>query len=200
LAGFRVGGWRLIVGGGAWSLLEAAMVAWREELARREAAAAEEVERLRRQIAELTDQLNDREGLLSRLVVTRETMNEILSAGGGLDPAGDPSQGEESGGQVKPVAQQPVSGGVGSGIGLVLVPPRRAGVEAAAVLPGDYCDILAVLAQGGVRGLRAGQVATELGIAATDRSKVEGLRSKLKRLVARGWAVQAPSGVFTIAE
>ncbi|MFI6956576.1 hypothetical protein ACIBJI_24295 [Nocardia sp. NPDC050408] len=175
------------------------MVAWREELARREAAAAEEVERLRRQIAELTDQLNDREGLLSRLVVTRETMNEILSAGGGLDPAGDLSQGEESGDQVKPVAQQPVSGGVGSGIGLVLVPPRRAGVEAA-VLPGDYCDILAVLAQGGVRGLRAGQVATELGIAATDRSKVEGLRSKLKRLVARGWAVQAPSGAFTIAE
>jgi transposase len=44
------------------------------------------------------------------------------------------------------------------------------------------------------------QVAAEWGIATIDRSKVEGLRSKLKRLVARSWLDQRPSGVFTITE
>lgn len=34
------------------------MMSWREELDRREAAAAEQVEQLRRKIAELTEQLN----------------------------------------------------------------------------------------------------------------------------------------------
>lgn len=47
------------------------------ELARREAAAVEQVEQLRRQIGELTGQLQVCEQRLSRLVVTRETLTEI---------------------------------------------------------------------------------------------------------------------------
>ncbi|MFF2554851.1 hypothetical protein ACFVUS_27875 [Nocardia sp. NPDC058058] len=55
------------------------MVSWRDELARRETAAAEQVEHLRRQIAELTEQLVVAEQMLSKLVITRETMTEILT-------------------------------------------------------------------------------------------------------------------------
>ncbi|MGY4103952.1 hypothetical protein ACW2Q0_31015 [Nocardia sp. R16R-3T] len=170
------------------------MVSWREELARREAGLDEEVARLRRQIGELTDQLAAHELALSRLAITRETMQELLAED---EPAGSgvPSEAVVS---ANTVAVQPISAS-GRPFGLVLVPQRVAGMDAAAVLPGDYCDILVVLAEAG-DGLRAGQVAAELGITATDRSKVEALRSKLKRLVARGWAEQAPSGVFTIAE
>ena len=59
--------------------VEAAMVSWREELARRETAATEQVEGLRQQIVELTEQLEVAEQLLSRLAITRETMAEILT-------------------------------------------------------------------------------------------------------------------------
>lgn len=179
-------------------LAEAAMVAWREELARREAVAAERVEDLRGRVEELGRQLEVAEQLLSRLVVTRETMNAILTETGGSDWAGESGSDDGSGPNAETAPPQRVSDG-GSRIGLVLVPPRTPGTDAAAVLPEDYCDILAVLAEAG-GGLRAGQVAAELGISTADRSKVEALRSKVKRLVARGWVDQQPSGVFTIIE
>ncbi len=168
------------------------MVAWREELARREVAAVEQVEALR-------GQLKAAEELLSRLVVTREMMNAILTEDGAGDSVEVPGDDDEAGDgtETAPPQQVSVSGGVQRG--LVLVPPRTPGIDAAVVLPDDYCDILAVLTEAG-GGLRAGQVAAELGISTTDRSKVESLRSKMKRLVARGWVDQAPSGVFTIIE
>ncbi|QIS23544.1 hypothetical protein [Nocardia terpenica] len=169
------------------------MVSWREELTRREAAAAERVQRLREQIAELTDELTAAEQLLSRLTITRETMAEILTEADEPPGSDGPDESTENTNTEQP---QPVSGSR-SPVGLMLVPQRRPGMDAAAVLPEDYCDILAVLAETG-HGLRAGQVAAEVGIATTDRSKVEALRSKLKRLVARGWLDQEPSGVFTI--
>ncbi|WP_406237337.1 hypothetical protein [Nocardia sp. NBC_01009] len=169
------------------------MVSWREELHRREAAAAEQVEQLRRQIAELTEQLNAEEHHLSRLAITREPMSEICAET--AEPT-TPEVGEDSAGRAGTVASQPIPDG--SPIGLVLVPQRAAGMNASA-LPEDCGEILAVFAESG-GGLRAGQVAAELGIDRVDRSKVESLRGKLKRLVARGWLEQEPSGVFTIAE
>jgi hypothetical protein len=175
--------------------VEAAMVSWCEELARREAVVIEQVERLRQQIAELTGQLAAAEQLLSRLAITRETMTEILAEAEGPGVSGRLDVFGENTNSSQP---QQVSGS-GRPIGVMLVPQRAPGMDAAAALPEDYCDILAVFAEAG-HGLRAGQVAAGLGIATTDRSKVEGLRSKLKRLVARGWLDQQPSGVFTITE
>lgn len=173
------------------------MGSWREELDRREAATAEQVEELRRQIAELSEQLEVAESRLSRLQITRETMDEIL----GERPVDDQNArvaGADCDGDRKTVVSQP-GPGAGRLIGAVLVPQRVVGMDSAAVLPDDYGEILAVLAEA-VDGLRAGQIAAELGIATTDRAKVEGLRSKLKRLVARGWADQQPSGKFVIAD
>jgi hypothetical protein len=79
-------------------------------------------------------------------------------------------------------------------VGVLAVPPWRAGLEASA-LPEAYRDLLEVAEDAG-RPLRAGQIAAAAGLS-TDKAKVEGLRSKLKRLVERGWlAEDAGPGLF----
>jgi hypothetical protein len=91
--------------------------------------------------------------------------------------------------------QQKLPGG-GSPVGVMLVPPREAGADSAG-LPRDYRDILEIVGDAG-RPLRAGHIAAALGIS-QDRSTVESLRAKLKRLTARGWLDEASPGLFTIA-
>ncbi|MFD4612721.1 hypothetical protein ACFWOT_32525 [Streptomyces sp. NPDC058440] len=57
--------------------------------------------------------------------------------------------------------------------------------------------IVSVLeSEAGREGLRCQQLARALGLEVVP-AKVEGLRSKAKRLVDRGWALQVRSGVFT---
>lgn len=53
-----------------------------DELQRREAAARAEAEGLRGQIAQLTERLAGVEERLSRLVITRETVDEVLNGSG----------------------------------------------------------------------------------------------------------------------
>ncbi|WP_328457558.1 hypothetical protein [Streptomyces sp. NBC_00386] len=48
-------------------------------------------------------------------------------------------------------------------------------------------------------GMRCQQLAAALGLEVVP-AKVEGLRSKAKRLVERGWVVQVRPGVFTALE
>jgi hypothetical protein len=79
---------------------------------------------------------------------------------------------------------------------VLTVPPWRPGA-AAAVLPLAYQDIVEVLVDAG-HPLRAAQVAAAAGLS-TDKSKVEGLRAKLKRLVDRGWLTEDGPGRFTTA-
>ena len=77
------------------------------------------------------------------------------------------------------------------------VPPRQDGADAS-VLPRAYRDLLEVAADAG-RPLRAGEFAAAAGLPA-DKAKVEGLRSKLKLLAARGWLAPVPGGLFTLAD
>ena len=49
------------------------------------------------------------------------------------------------------------------------------------------------------RPLRAGEFAAAAGLP-TEKAKVEGLRSKLKLLAARGWLAPAPGGLFTLPD
>jgi len=155
-----------------------------DELQRREAAARAEAERLRGQIAELTERLAGVEEQLSRLMIAREVVDEVLDRGAA---------------EVSPVAGQPqVTASLGAGHPLVsgglAVPPWRPGAEAD-VLPQDYRDLLEVAGDAG-RPLRAAQIAAAAGLS-TDRGKVETLRAKLKRLVERGWlAEDAGPGLF----
>ena len=64
------------------------------------------------------------------------------------------------------------------------------------MLPRAYQDLLDVAADAG-RPLRAAEFAVAAGLA-TDKAKVEGLRSKLKLLAARGWLAVVPGGLFTL--
>src|SRR5258708_10102739 len=76
-----------------------------DELQRREAAAREEAEELRGRIVQLAERLAGVEDWLSRLVVARETVGEVLSeAGGGGAPGGG------AGGGGRPGAGGPAGG------------------------------------------------------------------------------------------
>ncbi len=153
-----------------------------DELQRREAAARAEAEGLRRQIAQLSERLAGAEECLSRLVITRETVDEVLSEAGDASSAVVPDgTGASRFGHMSPV-------------GVLTVPLWRPGLEASA-LPEAYRDLLEVAEDAG-RPLRAGQIAAAAGLS-TDKAKVEGLRAKLKRLAERGWlAEEAGPGLF----
>ena len=155
-----------------------------DELQRREAAARAEAEGLRGQIAGLTERLAGVEERLSRLVIARETVDEVLSEGAEASSAMAERAAPSRFGHLSP-------------IGVLTVPPWRAGLAASA-LPQAYRDLLEVVEDAG-RPLRAGQIAAAAGLS-TDKSKVEGLRSKLKRLAERGWlAEEAGPGLFALA-
>ncbi len=156
-----------------------------DELQRREAAAREEAEELRGEIAQLTERLAGVEERLSRLVIARETVDEVLSEAGAVaSPAAVPD------------GAAPSRSGHLSAVGVLAVPPWRAGLEVSA-LP-EACRDLVEVAEDAGCPLRAVQIAAAAGLS-TDKAKVEGLRSKLKRLVERGWlAEEAGPGLFTL--
>jgi hypothetical protein len=161
-----------------------------EELRRREAAAREETAGLRREIDVLTERLAQAEERLARLEITRETVAEILDeahveAGSATVPV-----------RVEEAGSVSVESAPASPIGVLTVPPWRPGI-AVAVLPPAYQDLVEVLVDAGYP-LRAAQVAAAAGLS-TDKSKVEGLRAKLKRLVDRGWLTEDGPGRFTTA-
>jgi hypothetical protein len=161
-----------------------------EELQRREAAARREADELRSEIARLNERLALAEERLARLEITRETVTEILGSVGADQPAA---------GQAMAAAADPVPAGSrlagSSPIGVMTVPPWRPGL-AQSVLPPSYQDLLEVLADAG-RPMRAGSIAAAVGLS-TDKSTVEGLRSKLKRLAERGWLAEDGPGLFTL--
>jgi hypothetical protein len=159
-----------------------------DELQRREAEARAEAEELRGRIAELAERLAGVEEHLSRLVIAREVVDEVLDGTGAEVSAVSPAPGQA-------VLTAPAGAGHRSAvIGVLAVPPWRAGLEVS-VLPQDYRDLLEVAEDAG-RPLRAAQIAAAAGLS-TDRGKVETLRAKLKRLAERGWlAEEAGPGLF----
>ena len=155
-----------------------------DELQRREAAARAEAEQLRGQIARLAEWLAGVEEQLSRLVIAREVVDGVLDGAAA---------------EVSPVSGQlevtvPLAPGHSPVIGVLAVPPWRAGLEVS-VLPQVYRDLLEV-AEDSWRPMRAALIAAAAGLS-TDRGKVDTLRAKLKRLVERGWlAEEAGPGLF----
>jgi len=158
-----------------------------DELARREAEVRQRIEEIREQITGLESRLETEEDQLSRLVITRGTVEELL--GGAASPVAVPAGEGEA---VEPV------GSVGAPSlvrGVVTVPPWRPGMSAQ-VLPQAYRDAVEIMADAG-RAMRAGQILTAMGLP-DEAAKREGLRSKLKRLVERGWAAEDGPGLFTV--
>ncbi|MFI5888469.1 hypothetical protein [Streptomyces sp. NPDC051554] len=138
----------------------------------REKMVREEITRLREEAERVQAALGVAERELQRLVDARVTVTEVL--------AGPPS-----------VVAEPT----GSAVAGSTVPRRETGMAATALAP-DYQRILSVLESGAGEGMRCQQLAVALGLEAVP-AKVEGLRSKAKRLVERGWALQVRPGVFT---
>jgi hypothetical protein len=158
------------------------------ELARREAVVRQRIEEIHEQIAALASQLEDEQDRLSRLTITRETVEEIL--GEAARPLDEPEgQAGLAGAGAAPV-RPPV-------LGVVTVPPWRPGMKAG-VLPRAYRDAVEIMADAGA-AMRAGQIAVAMGLP-DEAAKREGLRSKLKRLVERGWAREEGPGLFTVTD
>ncbi|MCH0567009.1 hypothetical protein [Streptomyces sp. MUM 2J] len=139
----------------------------------REKKVREEVARLQEEAERVQAALGEAERALQRLVDARATVTEVLAE----PPA---------------AVAEPVRSAVTGSV----VPHRTEGM-AVSVLAPDYQRIVSVLeSEAGVEGMRCQQLAAALGLQAVP-AKVEGLRSKAKRLVERGWAVQVRPGVFT---
>lgn len=155
-----------------------------EELRRRETAARAEADRLRARIEELTEELARAEEQVTRLAITREEVTRVLEE----PPAAGPARQEGA------PAGQP---GSASPIGAVTVPPWQEGAGAS-VLPRAYQDLLEVAEDAG-RPLRAAEFAAAAGLS-TEKAKVEGLRSKLRLLAARGWLAAVPGGLFILED
>jgi hypothetical protein len=167
---------------------EAAMGSLIEELRRREAAARAEADRLRIGIEELSGDLARAGEQASRLAIAREEVTRVMEEPAAADPpAGQDGRPAGPAGKAGPVSR----------IGAVTVPPWQEGSDAS-VLPRAHQDLLEVAADAG-RPLRAVQFAAAAGLD-TKKAKVEGLRSRLKLLAARGWLAEAPGGLFTLPD
>ena len=117
------------------------------ELERQEAVARAEADQWRSRMEELARDLARAEERVSRLVIAREEVTRVL---------GEPVGGVElPGGQAREPAAAAGRPGRGSPIGVVAVPPWRAGLEVS-VLPQAYQDVLEVAADAR-RPLRAAQ-------------------------------------------
>ncbi|MEU4173052.1 hypothetical protein AB0F46_40115 [Streptomyces sp. NPDC026665] len=122
---------------------------------------------------------------LDRRVMAREELVEALAVSAAESTAVTGTEAEEE--AVPSLAPVPGS----------TVPPWREGLPTTVLAP-DYQRILSVLEQQRSTGhgpLRAKEIAVELGLGATP-AKVEGLRSKARRLAERGWLLLEASGAF----
>nr|WP_228873546.1 hypothetical protein [Streptomyces halstedii] len=144
----------------------------------KESAAREAVERAREEAARIAVVLEEAERVVERLVIAREAVAEVL-AGRGMDVV-------EENAVAAAVAGSPV--------------PCQSGRLARTVLAPDYQRIISVLeteAGAGRDRVRAKELAVALGLEAVP-ARIEGVRSRAKRLVERGWITGHQSGEFSI--
>ncbi|MEV8318381.1 hypothetical protein AB0Q95_29895 [Streptomyces sp. NPDC059900] len=140
----------------------------------REKNVREEVTRLEAEAERVQAALGSARVELSRLAEARATVTEVLS-------------------RVPDEAVGPVSGALAGSV----VPERVAGMGVQ-VLAVEYQQILSVLAGSeATQGLRVKPIALQLGGEVTP-ARIEGVRSRVKRLVARGWAAEVRPNVFTL--
>ncbi|MEV6212247.1 hypothetical protein [Kitasatospora sp. NPDC051914] len=146
----------------------------------------EERERAARQRVEaLQAKLREAEAVWERFVIARETVALVLAG---------PCGGEEVPPVVVPGKPRVAAAAPGS-----MVPHWREGLAATALAP-DHRGIMDVLAGGSgsdADAMDCRELAAALGLEVVP-AKVEGVRSKAKRLVARGWLVEERPGLFSV--
>ncbi|MFE4688366.1 hypothetical protein ACFRNJ_47740 [Streptomyces sp. NPDC056721] len=151
------------------------------ELEERQAAARSRVAELDREIAALTVRLEAERNRLERLTVTRETLDELAAEGVSV-------------GAVAPASAEVESVGGGRVVGVQTVAVWREGMTSTD-LPPVYRDIVDVI-DDAPEPVQAKRIVPRIGLPA-QTSKIEGTRSKLKRLVERGWLDEPTPGLFT---
>lgn len=170
---------------------ECAMTSMLGLLEAREACARERVELLREEAARAAAALEAGEVELDRRVIAREELVEALAASAAESTAVT----ETEGGQGTAPAALP--GSVSAPVAGVIVPPWREDLPVS-VLSLDNQRIVNVLQERpGGEAMRAKDIAAALGLDTSVPAKVEGVRSKAKRLGERGWLLQEPSGMFS---
>ncbi|WP_411087881.1 hypothetical protein [Streptomyces sp. 061-3] len=126
---------------------------------------------------------------LDRRVIAREELVEALTASAVETTAVTEAEAEQ---ETAP-SPAPVPGSI--------VPPWREGSPVTVLAP-DYQRILGVLDErqpAGQGPLKAKEITVELGLETTS-AKVEGVRSKARRLAEHGWLVQETSGMFSVGQ
>ncbi|WP_371658304.1 hypothetical protein [Streptomyces sp. NBC_00280] len=141
----------------------------------REKKVREEVARLREEADRVQAALVAAEGVLVKLAAARETVAEVLG---------------EQAGQGGVLPRSVVAGST---------VPHWGENAVAQVLAPEYQQILRVLAAlEAAGGMRVKQILAGLRWEATP-TRVEGVRSRVKRLAARGWAAEVAPNVFASA-
>lgn len=159
------------------------MPSMRAVLERREKAALVRVEELRAEFERVQAALVEAEEMLNRRVIGLEQYVEALAE----------QDAEAASGAVTVVDEKPAK----------VAEPRRTvarkqnGVSVDVLGP-DYRRIVEAAGQAGGKGLSARQVAVLLGWDSALATRVEGARSRLKRLVERGWLEEVRPGMFTL--
>lgn len=158
-------------------------------LEEREAAARVRAEEVRAEAERVLAELAEAEAVLERRVIARTELAEALAAPAGAADVQAGEVGEAVVAATTEVAKIPVAGSV--------VPRWHPGasVDALAV---DYRRIVELVesAAVGAEGISAGEVTDRLGLEMVP-AKIEGVRSKARRLAERGWLTRAATGRFT---
>lgn len=141
----------------------------------------------RKRVEELQAELEAAQSEWDEWLIARRRVGEVWDSGetaGQVAVAGKRPEGNEAG---KPSAVKPGS----------LVPVWRKGLSAEVLAP-EYQQVMGLLAERHATGgqpLNCREITALLGLEAVP-AKTEGVRCKLKRLVARGWAHEPAPGRF----
>ncbi|MFE2912251.1 hypothetical protein ACFXI0_15265 [Kitasatospora indigofera] len=162
-------------------------------LEERELAARQRVESLREEVERILAELAAAETDWERWVIARERVDQVLSEPRGQEVSAVPED--------KP-SEQADPGPVRAAVAGSVVPVRREGLDVSALAPG-YQRIVHLLADrrrsGPDEAMGCQEIAAVLGLEVV-AAKVEGVRSKAKRLVERGWLAERVPGRFSIAD
>ncbi|MFD3658178.1 hypothetical protein [Streptomyces sp. NPDC058620] len=162
----------------------------------RELTARRRVDDLREEADRIQAELDVAEREWNEWVIARSRVGEVLA------PGGDAVVGPAASAGLPASSGQPVrSGPAGAAKPKSVVPMWRAGLAWSA-LSADYQRILQALADRNRLShgpLTCQEMAACFGLDPVP-GKVEALRSKAKRLVARGWLVESAPGRFTLAK
>ena len=136
----------------------------------------------RRRVEVLQAELREAEAVWQRFVIARETVGEVLA---------EPDRGRDA---LPAVSADEQAVQERTAVPGSVVPHWQEGL-APTVLAPDYRRIMHVLADGDTLDCR--QLAVALGLERVP-AKVEGVRSKAKRLVSRGWLTEGRPGLFSM--